>query len=166
MKKIFIALGLILVIAGIVIVGVFGGAKGFTDWEDFRLHDLSKADDTFEFSAEDIEELEKIEVQADQFFLYVVESDSAEKLSVKFVSNLPKEVNLSVVRDEKTLKITQTMERSHKLSVSIWNCDFLKFFVVIQVPKTDAFKNLEIDVNVKHGGMLFVDDSLQSLVKA
>ena len=157
MKKVFISLGIILVIAGIVVVGVFGGAKGFTDWRDFRLHDLSKADETLrDFDVEELQGLSKIEVQAEQFCVYVVESSDAEKVSVKAMSKLPDGVEISVDydSDNKVLKVTQKLENSKHLWLKIWNAEYLKYFAVIELPKIDAFSDVEFTAHTKHGALI------------
>lgn len=156
MKKVFISLGIILVIAGIVIVGVYGGAKGFTDWRDLRLHELSKADEVVEFAASDLQDMRKIEIDADQFCVYVVESSDAEKVSVKYVSDLPNGAKVDVTYDNKTLKVTQTMKHTDHWFEKVWNLEYFNYFIVIEIPKTDAFADVKVNAELRNGA-LFVD---------
>jgi len=158
MKKVFISLGIILVIAGIVIVGVYGGAKGFSDWNELRIHDVSKADKAEEFAVADIQGLQKIEVNANQFCVYFVKSADVDKVSVKYVSDLPEGVQIDVGYQNNVLKVTQMVEDSseRELLQRIWNAEYLKFFVVVELPATETFENAEIVTELKHG-VVFVD---------
>lgn len=155
MKKVFISLGIILVIAGIVIVGVYGGAKGFSDWNDLLLHDLSKADKVDEFAATDMQDLQKIEVHTDQFCVYFVQSKDNDKVSVKYLSDLPKDVQISVTYENNVLKVTQTAENSDNVWQRIWNGDYMKFFVVIELPNTENFENVKLETVIKQGTTFF-----------
>lgn len=156
MKKVFISLGIILVIAGIVIVGVYGGAKGFSDWDDLRVHDLSKADKTEEFAVTDVQNLQKIEVSADQFCVYFVKSTDANKVSVKYLSDLPEGVQVIAKYENEALKVTQTADKSVEMWQRIWSGEYLKFFVVVELPETETFENVEIVTELKEGAV-FVD---------
>ncbi len=157
MKKVFISLGIILVIAGIVIVGVYGGAKGFSDWSDLRIHDVSKADKAEEFAVADVQELQKIEISGNQFCVYFLKSADADKVSVKYVSDLPEGVQIAVNYENNVLKVTQTVDKSDELWQRIWNGEYLKFFVVVELPKTETFENAEIVAELKCGAV-FVDE--------
>ena len=159
MKKVFVALGIILVIAGIVIVGVYGGAKGFSDWKDYRFHDVTTASNGLEFSAEELRGLQKIEVEADNFCVYVVESANAHKVSVKYVSDLPKGVQIAATQEGNVLKVTQTMDNDVNLMEKFWNGEYFKYFVVIELPKTEEFSKVEITGKIRHGH-LFVDTDI------
>lgn len=155
MKKVFISLGIILVIAGIVIVGVYGGAKGFTNWNDLLLHDLSKADHAEEFAAAEMQDLQMIEVHTDQFCVYFVQSADENKVSVKYLSDLPKGVEISVTYENKVLKVTQTTGDSVNVWQRIWNGDYLKFFVVIELPNTEVFEKAKLTTEIKQGTVFF-----------
>ncbi|MCM1289119.1 MAG: hypothetical protein NC132_00420 [Corallococcus sp.] len=153
MKKVFVSLGIILVIAGIVIVGVYGGAKGFSGGENLSFHDLNKADEVKEFAASDLQDLEQVEVSTNQFCVYLVQSHDAEKVNVKYLSSLPDGIEINATYENKTLKITQTIENPSDLLQRIWSGDYLKYFVVVELPKTDAFENVKVTAYAVQGAV-------------
>lgn len=152
MKKVtavIVAVGVILVIAGLVMVGIFGGEKlRNTNWKDVfsgTMHDLNSVNGGVDKTAEELEGLTSINVNARKYSVYVLPSQD-DTFSVKYVEPLQDEASVSVNYVSGVLTVTQTD-----------SIDFLWFggllsrnrFFVVYVPQTELFTNASLTVNAE-----------------
>ena len=139
MKKVaavFVSIGVILVIAGLVMVGIFGGdtLKNFS-WGDLSgvfNHNLESADTVVDYGADELNGLSKIELDVDNYSVYILPTDE-EKLSVKYINPNDDDISIQVAYDQNTsaLKVTE------RDNVKIHFFGFgNKRFIAVYIPQT------------------------------
>lgn len=166
MKKVaavMVSLGVILVIVGLVMVGIFGGeAIKNMSWKDiFSLnsHNLNDANYSETRTAEELAGLKHIKINTDRYSVYVLPTDQDE-MSVKYVTPLEDGVDVAVTFvDNDTLVITEK-DSLH----SGWNWIFTsKRFIAVYLPQTEMFANASLTTEVKEAIISVQDNSSASL---
>lgn len=148
MKKtaaVFVSIGVILVIVGLVIVGIAGrdALKNFS-WSDLingYSHDLTKANASKEIT--DITELSKIKISAARYSVYVLPSDN-DIATVKYVEPLEGDANITVNCVDGILTITET----DTLKNGIFSGFNSNRFVAVYLPQTELFTQAELYAEV------------------
>lgn len=167
MKKVAavaVSIGVILVIVGLVMVGIFGGeALKQINWKDIfsgTNHDLSKAKDGIDTNADDLNELETIEIQVDRYSVYVLPTDD-NKISVKYVGPLEEGVTVDVVcYDVNPTKLYIT----EKDNLGSWHTmTGSNRFIVVYVPQTEQFTSTILNVTAKTAGVKVQDVTFASV---
>lgn len=147
MKKIaavFVSIGVILVIVGLVLVGIFGAdaLKNFSWSNLFGVgeHDLSLANKFEEI--DDLQDVTQIKIETDNFSVYVLPSDG-EVISVGYVDKLEGDANIAVNLVGDTLNITETDTLT---SFTIFNGFKSNRFIAVYVPQTEQFAGLSLNI--------------------
>lgn len=156
MKKVaavFVSIGVILVIAGLVMVGIFGGeAIRNTNWKDVfsgTTHNLDSANKNVDYGADELDGLFAVSVRTDRFSVYVLPSEN-DVLSVKYVDPIEEGAAIDVKFSSGVLNVTET----DNLKSGFWNGLFNRNrFVAVYVPQTEAFANLDLYVTTDVGGV-------------
>ena len=157
MKKVaavFVSLGVILVIAGLVMVGIFGGeALKKLSWHDIlngTSHDLTIADEHHDFEESEIQGLTDIVVNTNLYTVYILPSEN-DTLSVKYVKPTDDDIEITVTYDElSTLTITEKDDSKGKHWWFWDNWLDENRFIAVYLPQTEiiAQANLVATVNV------------------
>lgn len=146
MKKALIALGILLVIIGVVMVAIAGGEEGFSSLISAYAssHDLSLATEGKEYSAEEANLLQTISVNAQNFSVYIRKSNAGE-LSVKHPELKGGDVITcsSKIGSTGILSVTQDNDRPFN-----WGVNNSKSFMVITVPASNTQLKLELKCSV------------------
>lgn len=169
MKKvaaIMVSLGVILVIVGLVMVGVFGGeALKKLSWKDILSgsnHDLSKAEMHYELKEEQITNLTKIVVNTDVYAVYVLPSED-NVLSVKYVEPDDDEFKISAAYDEQSSTLTVTEKGTSNIHVGWFDWFKGDNFIVIYLPQTSTVAQSELSVTVNAASVKIEDMTLRSV---
>lgn len=143
-----VSIGVILVIAGLVMVGIFGGeALRNTNWKDIfsgTAHDLSNANTSVDKTAEELDGLKSITVTAHKYSVYVLPSPD-ESFSVKYVEPLKDGAKILVdYTTDGNLTVTETDDIDFLWFGGVFNRNR---FLVVYVPQTELFTNASLTVN-------------------
>lgn len=166
MKKIAmvaVSIGVIFVIAGLVMVGIFGGEAikniNWTDIVNGTSNNLESATSGVEYGAGNLDGITGISVKSDRFSVYVLPSDT-DVLSVKYVDHLEHGVKINVEFSSGVLHVTET----DNLKSIFWNGLFNKNrFVVVYVPQTELFTSVALTVNAETAGIKVQDVTFASV---
>lgn len=153
MKKVaavFVSIGVILVIAGLIMVGIFGGdaLKDF-NWSDLVngfSHDLSKTNAYKEISGNPFSQ---IKITADRYSVYVLPDNELENVTVKYIDPLEGDANITVNCVDGVLTVAET----DTLKTTWFNNAFKSNrFMAVYIPQT-LLQNVAIDIEVKTAGI-------------
>ena len=166
MKKVaavFVSIGVILVIAGLVMVGIFWGdtLKNFS-WGDLSgvfNHNLESADTVVDYGADELNGLSKIELDVDNYSVYILPTDE-EKLSVKYINPNDDDISIQVAYDQNTsaLKVTE------RDNVKIHFFGFgNKRFIAVYIPQTELFVKSDLTISASTAGIKVTDVAFASV---
>lgn len=164
MKKaaaVAISIGVILVIAGLVMVGIFGGeAIRNTDWKSIfsgTTHNLENAKESIDKTSEELQGLEYIRVFTDHYTVYVLPTNE-NIVSVKYVEE-EQDVRINMDFTSKTL----TIKEEDNLSKNFWSDRFNpNRFIVVYLPQTEMFTNADLDILAQTAGVVVRNIKLAS----
>ncbi len=137
MKKIFMSLGIVAVIAGIIIVAVYGGQAGLGAFAGaFTNHNLDLVNDGETFTTEESAGITGVRVDSDTYSVYLRKSPTDE-YSIKYVSPLRESVNVSWKTEEGVLCITQTDSETKSFDWWSWlvSANGKNDFILIEIPE-------------------------------
>lgn len=167
MKKIAmvaVSIGVILVIAGLVVVGIFGGdaLKDFS-WDDFILnnHNLENANANIDTKTADLQGLQSIKISVDSYALYVLPSEE-DSVSVKYVEPLKDGVKLDVSFDQGILTVTETDNLNRHFGGGMFNVKS-DLFIAVYLPQTDIITGSELSVKASTTGIKVSDVAFKSV---
>lgn len=153
MKKVaaaFVSIGVIIVIVGLVLVGIYGRDK-IKDGGIFVFGspDFDAANGIVEKQSTELEDLQKITVSVSYYNVYVFPSET-DNLSVKYIDPLEEGANLTVEYSNGELKITQTGNK-----VTHWGFGWFtnRRFVAVYVPQTSLFAAAQITATADAGSI-------------
>ncbi len=166
---VFISLGVILLIAGLTVVGIFGGeAIRNIKWDDVlngKAHDLSLADTRIDYTAEELadkltngNQLE-IVLKTQEYSVYVLPADDG-VLSVRYVMPQNDETEINVTCEE-YLNVSQS-GNMHYNRFSFTRHQ--KSFIAVYIPQTEAFSNIMLKISCNVGGIRVSDVATQSVL--
>lgn len=154
MKKtvaVFISIGVILVIVGLVMVGIFGRDK----LKDFSIkdivnglnHDLSQADVFIDKQPEEYNGVQAVSIKVKRYSAYVLPSKN-DTLSVQYVDPDDDDVkiNVSYNKTTHTLNVTQDDDFT---SWWLFNGYRRKGFIAVYLPQTEIFAEASLEVDAK-----------------
>ncbi|MDE7454491.1 MAG: DUF4097 domain-containing protein [Clostridia bacterium] len=144
----FVSIGVILVIVGLVIVGIFGSTYNWDDLFNGTRHDLSKANGGTDLTPDQIDGLLNIDIQTDRYSVYVLPADN-ETLSVKYVDPIEEKVTIGVHYENGKLTVTET--DSIKVSTGLFNKENAVRFIVVYIPQNDLLSNVNVEVKTDVG---------------
>lgn len=153
MKKLaaaFVSIGVIIVIIGLVIVGIYGRDKiKDGDIFAFGMPSLDSANGVEEKQPTELEGLQKIDIKVSYYSVYVFPSET-DVLSVKYIDPLEEGANLTVEYSNGELKITQTGNK-----VTHWGFGWFtnRRFVAVYVPQTSLFTAAQITATADAGSI-------------
>lgn len=159
--SVFISLGVILVIVGLVVVGIAGGnaIKNFS-WGDLfsgQMHDLSAANGYIDKTLDELEGVKSITIDVDRYSVYVLPSET-DVLTVKYVDPTENGVSIDVNVGKNVLNITETDNLS-----SAWSFSRSIRFIAVYLPQTDAVTSLPLKIIGKTAGISVKDIDAHSL---
>ena len=165
MKKlasVAVSLGVILVIVGLVLVGIYGRDKIMSgDWFAFGSANLSSANDGEDIQADKLEGLQEIKVNVSAYAVYVLKSET-DVLSVKYVTPLENgvEINVSPIEDG-VLTVTQTdsLSRGH-WGFSWW---YNHRFIAIYVPQSKEPAKVKLSITANYSSVDISDTNFVSV---
>lgn len=155
MKKVaavFVSIGVILVIAGLVMVGIFGGeAIKNINWKDMFSgnHNLDSANYSEDKTAEELSGLTNIDINVDRYTVYVLPTDD-NKVSVKYVTPLDEGVDVQVEYIASTLSVTETDNLGSLFFGGLFGS---KRFIAVYVPQTELFTQASLTINAETAGI-------------
>lgn len=161
MKKlamVAVSIGVILVIVGLVIVGIFGGEKlkniSWSSIVNGTNHDLSKAGTHYELSEEQMTDLTRIVVNSDVYAVYVLPAED-NVLSVKYVEPDEDEFKINTVYDEQSSTLTVTEQGKSDIHISWFWSDWFNRdnFIAIYVPQAESIERSSLVVTVNTGSI-------------
>lgn len=154
MKKALIALGVLLVIIGVVIVAIAGGEEGFLSLIDSyaESHDFSLATNGKEYSAEEANSLQSVTIAAKDFSVYIRKS-SDNTLSVKFPELKSGDVVTYSSQIDKDGILSVTQDNKHSFNM-FWGKRHSSF-MIISLPESKT--QLEISVKDTVGFVCVTD---------
>lgn len=172
MKKtlaVFISLGVILLIAGLTILGIFGGeAIKNMSWGDVvngTNHDLESADTEVNYTTADLIDnyvidgkLTEIIIKTHTYAVYVLPAED-DVLSVRYIAPQDNHTQISI-KCNPTFEIEQTDDmRFHWFNFANYsNC-----FIAVYVPQTEAFADTKLDIICDAAGIKVKDLTLPNL---
>lgn len=166
MKKVAavaVSIGVILVIAGLVMVGIFGGeAIRNINWRDVfsgTAHNLESANCSDDKTVEELDGLTDIEINVGRYSVYVLPAEE-DKVSVKYVSPLENGVNVQVTYLDSKLTVTETDNLGHVFFGGLFGS---KRFVAVYVPQTELFTSASLTVNAQTAGIKLQDVTFASI---
>lgn len=163
MKKIFISIGILLVIAGVIIVGVVGGRDGFASLKNSFKQDISIADTSATFAPNEID-LQEIEITTNTYSVYLRKSETADVV-VRYVEDCPKDVQFGIVAGEKKIVISETDHSDGwKIHNLFGRLDWNKRFVVVELPDSEKICNVKLSVRTNAGSLSIDGVRLGSVV--
>jgi len=139
MKKVFIALGILLVIAGIIIVAIFGRGDGLANIVNAFKHDLTAVNESKTIALDGT--FSELDVMCDTYSVYVRKAQVPD-IVVSWIAPVKDDVSVNVFVDDGSLKVVQT-GREH--FVSFGNS---KEFLLIELPEVFNSKNCTVDVKI------------------
>lgn len=154
MKKVaavVVSIGVILVIAGLVMVGIFGGDKIVSgELFLFGSADLSSAKGGKDLQPAELEGLQEINVNVSAYAVYVLKSDN-DVASVKYIDKLDDGVEINVEYDNGVLSVTQTDHFSHVF----WGFNWFgnRRFIVIYLPQTEQFTKAKLSIEANYSSV-------------
>lgn len=161
MKKtaaVAVSIGVILVIVGLVMVGIFGGeALKNISWRDLfngTNHDLNSANIHRDYD-ETAKGVRKIDINVDRYAVYVLPTD-AEFISVHYVGPLDKgiEINAAFDVESSTFTVTEKDDLHSEFFVGLFKKDH---FLVVYVPQTDKFTQSTLNIEAEVAGIKLQD---------
>lgn len=164
MKKVFIPIGIILVIVGIIIVGVYGGADA---WKSLGTPNLENAKTHHSFSVVQTETeqpliIKSIAVASDSFDVYVRKTAET-AVTVKYSDSIPKgsEITVNYIADSQTL----TVEESDSFGgfIFVWGFNRADRFIIVDIPESLLENGLSLRADVDVGKLEVKDLSFESL---
>ena len=166
MKKVaavFVSIGVILVIAGLVMVGIFGGETiKNINWRDVfsgTTHNLESANASDDKTAEELNGLTNIEINVGRYTVYVLPTDE-NKVSVKYVSPLEDGVDVQVTYLDSKLMVTETDNLGSLFFGGLFGS---KRFIAVYVPQTELFTSATLTVNAVTAGIKIQDVTFASV---
>ena len=152
MKKlasVAVSLGVILVIVGLVLVGIYGrGVITSGDWFSYSSADIGAANDGKDLTPDEFEGLQEIKVNVSAYSVYVLKND-IDVLSVRYITPLEDgvEINVSTIEDG-VLSISQT----DNLSRVNWGFNWLssRHFIAIYVQKSDNVVKYKLSITANY----------------
>lgn len=154
MKKlaaVAVSIGVILVIVGLVLVGIYGRDKiGSGELFAFGAPNLGSAQGGVDKQPDELEGLKEINVNVSAYSVYVLKSDS-NVASVKYVDPLEDGVDIKIEYDDGVLSVTQTDNLSHVF----WGFNWFnnRRFIAIYLPQTEQFTQAKLSVKAKAGSI-------------
>lgn len=172
MKKtamVAVSIGVILVIVGLVMVGIFGGErlKNFS-WISIAngfSHDLTKADKCYDFEESEIASLKNIVINSDVYTVYVLPAED-NTLSVKYVNPSDDRFKIDATYNEQTSTLTVTEQNTVKIGdLWFWSnwLDEIRF-VAVYLPQTDTNAQASLSVTAKTANIKVDDVALSTLM--
>lgn len=157
LASVAVSLGVILVIVGLVLVGIYGRDKITSgDWFSYGSAELGAANDGKDLTPDEFEGLQEIKVDVSAYSVYVLEND-IDVLSVRYITPLEDgvEINVSAIEDG-VLSITQ----KDNLSRVHWGFNWLgnRRFIAIYVPQSDNVARFKLTVTASYSSVN-VDDT-------
>lgn len=142
--SVFVSLGVILVIVGLVVVGIAGGdaIKNFS-WNDLfsgRTHDLSAANGYIDKTLDELDGVKSITIDVDRYSVYVLPGET-DVLTVKYVDPTESGVNIDVNVNKHVLNIIE----ADNLSSTWWFNNSIRF-IAVYLPQTDAVTSLPLKI--------------------
>lgn len=158
-----VSIGVILVIAGLVMVGIFGGdaIKDFSiqDILNGTNHKLENANASKDREAEQLQGLTKINIKVARYSVYVLPTDQ-EILSVKYVEPLEGDAEIVMMFVNGELTIQQT----DKIESRFWGYGFnVNRFVAVYIPQTELFTQSALEITADTAGISVRDLSTKNL---
>ena len=156
---VFISIGVILVIAGLIMVGIFGGSalKDFK-WSNIvnvLSHDLTRANE--EKSISDVD-FTQIKIDVDRYSVYVLPNEGNE-VTVKYVSPLEGDADLNVSCNNGVLSITETDSLKSSWFGSVFKTNR---FIAVYVPQA-IVDDVAFAINAKTAGISVKDLAMTSI---
>lgn len=152
MKKVaaaFVSIGVIIVIVGLVLVGIYGRDK-IKDGGIFvfGVPNFDEANCVEEKQPDELEDLHKITVNVSYYNVYVF-SSKTDVLFVKYIDQIDDGADLSVDYSNGELKITQTGNKT------FWGFNWLfnSRYIAVYVPQTALFKSSQLTVTADAGAI-------------
>lgn len=164
MKKIAavaVSIGVILVIIGLVLVGIYGRDKITSgEWFAFGATDLTSAKGGIDKQPDELEGITEINVKVSAYSVYVLKS-ATDVASVKYVDPLEDGVNIDIVYNNGVLSVTQTDNLSHKF----WGFNWLgnRRFIVIYLPQTEQFTQAELTIKADYSAVKINEVNFKSV---
>lgn len=160
MKRFFIAIGILLVIAGVVIVLVVGGSGGFENIKDGFRPDLSSAD-VCEKIPFDAEGLRRLEISTSSYTVYLRYTDEDE-ICVRYVSDKPEGVSIDITHSTEIVSITET-DGDWSFANLFGGFSFRRRFLVVELPKQASFENVDVTLKINAGSCFCEDITVGNL---
>lgn len=168
MLAVFVSLGVILFIAGLTILGIYGGeAIKKISWGDVvngTNHDLSSADSFVNYKKSDLEDklvdgkFLDITIQTNTYAVYVMPAED-DVLSVHYVEPQDDHTHINVSCNP-SVKIEQTDDRHfHWFDFTSYN----HCFIAVYIPQSEAFDNVRLSIKCNVAGIKVKDLTLQGL---
>lgn len=153
-----VSIGVILVIVGLVMVGIFGGEQlkniSWSNIVNGTNHDLSKAETHYELNEDQLANLTKVVVNSDVYSVYVLPSED-NMLSVKYVEPDDDEFKINVVYDEQSSTLTVTEQGTSHIHISWFWSDWFNGnnFIAIYLPHSESIERSSLGVTVNTGSI-------------
>lgn len=158
MKKlaaVAVSIGVILVIIGLVIVGIYGRNSDGKIFSFATSRDFSSANASKTFQPDELQGLSKINIEVTYYSVYVEETDD-EFATVDYVDLADEDVKVNIGIHDGVLDITQTGE-----SYTHWNWTFFgisnNHFIVLKIPQTEQLAQTELKVKANYGAIRVED---------
>lgn len=145
MKKFFIALGILLVVVGLVLACVFGCIRGFDSMKNAFVQDISAADEYKSVEIDSTRAL-NLDIFANSYSVYLRCSDEiGNKVQVKYLSEmLNKGVTIDIANDSNNNVTVEEDDESGWFPFAFFGDIFgKKRYIVVEVPS-----GIEVNVNV------------------
>lgn len=163
-----VSIGVILVIVGLVMVGIFGGeAIKNMNWKNIlngTTHDLSKADKIFDFDETKTANIKNIVIKSDVYAVYVLPSEDS-AMYVKYVKPDEDEFNISVAYDEQSSTLSVTEQGTSNVHISWFWSDWFNGdnFIAVYLPQTATVAQSELSVSVNTASVKIEGMTLRSV---
>lgn len=156
MKKVLIALGVLLVIIGVVIVAIAGGKEGFSSLIQAYAssHDFSLATEGKEYSEEEANSLKTVSINTKDFSVYIRKTED-NTLSVKHPELKRGDVVTYTSPIDKNGILSVTQDNKNKFNV-FWGKQN-KSFMIINVPQNKTSLEIRIEATVGYVDLLDIE---------
>lgn len=144
MKKFFIALGVLLVVVGLVLACIFGFIRGFDSMKNTFVQDISSADE-YKSVDVDLARVLNLDIFSNSYSVYLRCSEEiGNKVQVKYLSEmLKKGVTIDISNDNNNVSIEEDDESGWFPFAFFSDIFGKKRFIVVEVPT-----GVEVNVNV------------------